>query len=91
MSRSMTLHFVGAECVQMGEMTLVSSSKNTCAFFSSSNYKPCTIGTLVPAATVSITGKRECGTYNEALEAKIRELAFARQPPKLVQRSANQS
>ncbi|KAG5455241.1 hypothetical protein CSKR_106455 [Clonorchis sinensis] len=35
-------------------------------------YKPCTIGTLVPAATVSITGKRECGTYNEALEAKWR-------------------
>ncbi|GAA51137.1 beta-adducin, partial [Clonorchis sinensis] len=34
------------------------------------SYKPCTIGTLVPAATVSITGKRECGTYNEALEAK---------------------
>ncbi|GAA55419.1 hypothetical protein CLF_107882 [Clonorchis sinensis] len=32
--------------------------------------KPCTIGTLVPAATVSITGKRECGTYNETLEAK---------------------
>ncbi|GAA54170.1 hypothetical protein CLF_112462 [Clonorchis sinensis] len=26
--------------------------------------------TLVPAATVSITGKRECGTYNEALETK---------------------
>ncbi|GAA57113.1 hypothetical protein CLF_112188, partial [Clonorchis sinensis] len=26
--------------------------------------------TLVPAATVSTTGKRECGTYNEALEAK---------------------
>ncbi|GAA57196.1 hypothetical protein CLF_112317 [Clonorchis sinensis] len=26
--------------------------------------------TLVPAATVSITGKRECGTYNEALEVK---------------------
>ncbi|GAA52820.1 hypothetical protein CLF_108868, partial [Clonorchis sinensis] len=26
--------------------------------------------TLVPAATGSITGKRECGTYNEALEAK---------------------
>ncbi|GAA49200.1 hypothetical protein CLF_102665 [Clonorchis sinensis] len=36
------------------------------------SYKPCTIGTLVPAATVSITGKRECGTYNEALEAKVR-------------------
>ncbi|KAG5447550.1 hypothetical protein CSKR_101324 [Clonorchis sinensis] len=34
------------------------------------SYKPCTIGTLVPGATVSITGKRECGTYNEALEAK---------------------
>ncbi|GAA48265.1 exosome complex component CSL4 [Clonorchis sinensis] len=33
-------------------------------------HEPCTIGTLVPAATVSITGKRECGTYNEALEAK---------------------
>ncbi|GAA48685.1 microtubule-associated protein 2 [Clonorchis sinensis] len=33
-------------------------------------YKPCTIGILVPAATVSITGKRECGTYNKALEAK---------------------
>ncbi|GAA48033.1 hypothetical protein CLF_101101, partial [Clonorchis sinensis] len=28
------------------------------------------IRTLVPAATVTITGKRECGTYNEALEAK---------------------
>ncbi|GAA51758.1 copine-8, partial [Clonorchis sinensis] len=34
------------------------------------SYKPSTIGTLVPAATVSIAGKRECGTYNEALEAK---------------------
>ncbi|GAA50485.1 histone H3 [Clonorchis sinensis] len=33
-------------------------------------YKPCTIGTLVPAATVLITGKRECGTYNQALEAQ---------------------
>ncbi|GAA53272.1 acetyl-CoA acetyltransferase, partial [Clonorchis sinensis] len=36
------------------------------------SYKPCTIGTLVPAATVSIAGKRECGTYNEALEVKNR-------------------
>ncbi|KAG5453594.1 hypothetical protein CSKR_109547 [Clonorchis sinensis] len=36
------------------------------------SYKPCTISTLVPAATVSITGKRECGTYNEVLEAKSR-------------------
>ncbi|GAA48861.1 hypothetical protein CLF_102125 [Clonorchis sinensis] len=34
------------------------------------SYKPCTIGTLVPAAIVSVTGKRECETYNEALEAK---------------------
>ncbi|KAG5454445.1 Heteroproteinous nuclear ribonucleoprotein L, partial [Clonorchis sinensis] len=33
-------------------------------------YKPCTIGALVPAAAVSITRKRECGTYSEALEAK---------------------
>ncbi|KAG5451652.1 hypothetical protein CSKR_109133 [Clonorchis sinensis] len=33
-------------------------------------YKPCAVGTLVPAATVSTTGKRECGTYNQALEAK---------------------
>ncbi|GAA49359.1 NAD+ kinase [Clonorchis sinensis] len=38
------------------------------------SYKPCTIGTLIPAATVSITGKRECGTYNEALEAKPDDL-----------------
>ncbi|GAA50267.1 small subunit ribosomal protein S5e, partial [Clonorchis sinensis] len=29
------------------------------------------LGTLVPAATVSITRKREYGTYNEALEAKL--------------------
>ncbi|GAA49619.1 tetratricopeptide repeat protein 21B, partial [Clonorchis sinensis] len=36
-------------------------------------YKACTIGTLFPAATVSITGKRECGTYNEALGAKDSE------------------
>ncbi|KAG5446064.1 hypothetical protein CSKR_103860, partial [Clonorchis sinensis] len=26
--------------------------------------------TLVPAATASTTGKRECGTYNQAMEAK---------------------
>ncbi|KAG5449656.1 Major egg antigen [Clonorchis sinensis] len=38
------------------------------------SYTPCTIGTLVPAATVSITGKQECGTYNEALEAKPMDL-----------------
>ncbi|GAA51206.1 hypothetical protein CLF_105716 [Clonorchis sinensis] len=37
--------------------------------FCEQSYKPCTIGKFVPAATVSITGKRECGTYNEALEA----------------------
>ncbi|KAG5455322.1 hypothetical protein CSKR_105131 [Clonorchis sinensis] len=36
------------------------------------SYKPCTISTLAPAATVSNTGKRECRTYNEALEAKVR-------------------
>ncbi|KAG5451009.1 hypothetical protein CSKR_105240 [Clonorchis sinensis] len=34
------------------------------------SYEPCAIGTSVPACTVLITGKRESGTYNQALEAK---------------------
>ncbi|GAA51099.1 hypothetical protein CLF_105584 [Clonorchis sinensis] len=32
--------------------------------------------TLVPAATVSITGKRECGTYNEAMETKTLQVSL---------------
>ncbi|KER32270.1 hypothetical protein T265_01695 [Opisthorchis viverrini] len=39
-------------------------------FNQSITYKPCTIGTLVPAAKVLIPGKRETGIYNQALEAK---------------------
>ncbi|KER27514.1 hypothetical protein T265_05473 [Opisthorchis viverrini] len=31
-STSMTLHFVDAKCIRKDGMTLVSSSKNTCAF-----------------------------------------------------------
>ncbi|KER34253.1 hypothetical protein T265_00102 [Opisthorchis viverrini] len=38
-SASMTLHFVGAKCIPKDGMTLVSSSKNTCAFSSSSNMR----------------------------------------------------
>ncbi|KER21499.1 hypothetical protein T265_10189 [Opisthorchis viverrini] len=34
------------------------------------SYKPCAICTLVAAATLSITGKREPGTYNQTLDAK---------------------
>ncbi|KAG5443978.1 hypothetical protein CSKR_103801 [Clonorchis sinensis] len=45
----------------------VASLFNSIQFIS---YKPCTIGTLVPATTVLITRKRECGTYNQALEVK---------------------
>ncbi|KER26335.1 hypothetical protein T265_06385 [Opisthorchis viverrini] len=33
------------------------------------SYDTCAMGTLVPAVTVSITGKRECGTYSQAFEA----------------------
>ncbi|KAG5442718.1 hypothetical protein CSKR_108025 [Clonorchis sinensis] len=39
MSRSMTLHSVGAKCIPKDGMTLVSSSKNTCAFSSSSKMR----------------------------------------------------
>ncbi|KAG5445008.1 hypothetical protein CSKR_105021 [Clonorchis sinensis] len=39
MSTSMTLHFVGAKCIPKDGMTLVSSSKNSCAFSSSSKMR----------------------------------------------------
>ncbi|KAG5448504.1 hypothetical protein CSKR_101947 [Clonorchis sinensis] len=39
MSRSMTLHFLGAKCISKNGMTLVSSPKNTCAFSSSSKMR----------------------------------------------------
>ncbi|KER28145.1 hypothetical protein T265_04976 [Opisthorchis viverrini] len=35
------------------------------------SYKPCVISTLVPAATVSITGKPESGTYNQAKACSV--------------------
>ncbi|GAA49998.1 hypothetical protein CLF_103906 [Clonorchis sinensis] len=40
------------------------------------SYKPCTIDTLVPAATVSITGKRECGTAGK--KSSVRQAVFWR-------------
>ncbi|KER26604.1 hypothetical protein T265_06178 [Opisthorchis viverrini] len=47
-STSMTLHFVVAKCIRKDGMTLVSSSKNTCAFSSSSNMR------TIPPSTIEV-------------------------------------
>ncbi|KER22597.1 hypothetical protein T265_09361 [Opisthorchis viverrini] len=44
--------------------------RSCCQFLSRlPDYEPCAIGTVVPTATTSITGKRENGIYNQTLEA----------------------